>query len=211
MSKKSIMAFWNRNSGFDRGIKDSLGCDGAMVLKILHWDLVWWMLASSPGQNSCCLAFANMSLTPWCVAWSNSSTSSLSFFSISILFSMIVTPSRQYRDSFMDQKQQIVSGSSCRYLGNSFCTYMAHLFHVPNHPTIKTYHLNRWTVLLAHWSIRGQILSAFSVHLSVLWGWWDPNFPGLLLAVQPLHIGHHGVVHDVAEMRQWLVSHFQAD
>ena len=66
---------WNGNSGSAGDIKGSLGCDGAIVLLMRQWDLVWLMLASSPGQNNSCLTFASMPFTPWCAAWSNSSTS----------------------------------------------------------------------------------------------------------------------------------------
>ena len=81
-----MTVFWNRNSGFDGGIRGSLGWDGAIILHFRHCALVCRMLASNPGQNSCCRALAIIPLTPWCAECSASRTSARSCLSIRIFF-----------------------------------------------------------------------------------------------------------------------------
>lgn len=115
-----VTVLWNGNSGFDGGIKDSLSCDGAITLHVLHWVLVCRIRASSPDQNNRCLTFSSMPLMPWYAEWSDSSTSPRSYLGMSILLPIIDTPSRKYNASFISQHRRIISGCSYRDLWNPF-------------------------------------------------------------------------------------------
>ena len=91
-------------------------------------------------------------------------------------------------------------------VGGSSFWFLTHLFHVPDYPTIKTYHLGHQTVL--HRSVGMWILFASSAGLGILWGWWGLNFTGMLPAVWPLLVDRCGVVHGIIEMKDPPVSYF---
>ena len=78
------------------------------------------MLASRPGQNNRCLAFASIPFTPSCAAWSDSSTSAQSCRGIRILSALTVAPFKQYYSSRMDQKTRTMGGRSLRDLEKPF-------------------------------------------------------------------------------------------
>ena len=115
-------------SGFDGGIRGSMGWDGAIILHFRHCALVCRMLASNPGQNNRCRALAIISLKPWCAECSASRTSARSCLDIRI-FSFMGTSSRQYNWSAIDQNCRIFNVSPWHDLGNLFCMYSANARH----------------------------------------------------------------------------------
>ena len=86
-----------------------LGCDGAIVLHVLHCAWVQRRLASIPGQKSLCVALADTPLALWCAACKHSKTSALRGRGIKILLPFKTTPCMTYSSFFMCMKHRVSS------------------------------------------------------------------------------------------------------